>query len=369
MYALDRRSEHRHATDLTVAAVVVNHNGGERVVNTVRALLEQQTPLREVIVVDNASTDGSVDRIREAFDEVDVLDMGENAGLPAARNAGLRLTHADLVLLIDNDVYVSSDCIDRMIRAYLELGEPAVVCPRIILLPEEDVVQADGAAAHFVGTMMLRHAYRPVADLADETSEVGGCIGACMLLDRQRVLDAGGFDEAYFFYFEDLEFSLRMRSLGHRFVCESAAVVYHDRGRGTPGLSFRGKGEYPLKRATLTLRHRLMTMLIHYRVSTLLLLSPALAVYEFASMVMAIAQGWGGAWLRAWAWQVRHWRRIATRRRQMQRDRKRGDRDLLMAGPLPLTPGLVQSPFALAAVNTLSTVLTLYWQGVRRLVR
>lgn len=71
----------------------------------------------------------------------------------------------------------------------------------------------DGAAPHFIGTLRLLGANAPNG-APPAACEVAGCIGACMLLDRRRVLGVGGFNETYFFYFEDLEFSLRLRLMG-----------------------------------------------------------------------------------------------------------------------------------------------------------
>ena len=352
---------------VSVSAVVVSYNGGERILNTLQALHDQAVPLAGVTVVDNHSDDGTPERIRERFPAVTVLGMGGNVGLPAARNAGLRHATTDLVLMMDHDVYVDAECVERLVRRYQD-GRPTVVCPRVRLIPERAVVQADGAETHFVGTMVLRHAYRPAAELPVAAAPVGGCIGACMLIDRARALAAGGFDELYFFYFEDHEFGLRMRSFGHRVVCEPTAVVYHDRGSGTPGLAFRGRGAYPARRAYITIRNRVLTLLIHFRLRTLLVLAPPLVLYELASVAMAVRQGHGWQWVRAWGWLAANARTVWHRRRRVQRARALRDRDLLIGGPLPLAPGLIRSPAAGAAVRVFSGALDAYWRVARRWV-
>ncbi len=201
-----------------------------------------------------------------------------------------------------------------------------------------------------------------------ERSRVPGCIGACYLIDRRRVLEEGGFNEDYFFYFEDLEFMLRLAARGHDFICEAGALVYHDRGEGTPGLSFRGAGAYPPRRAYLSMRNRWLTILSHYRTRTLLLLLPALVLYEMAVVVFALTRGWGSQWLKAWVWNLRNVRGIAQRRRVARGLRVRSDRELLVGGPLPLAPGLIQGRVPGAAVSILSSVLDGYWRTVRNLI-
>lgn len=351
----------------SVSAVVVNFNGGDRILKSIESMERQMVPLKEIIVVDNRSSDGSLNEIRSRFPRVQILELAQNRGLPAARNAGLRLATSELVLLNTYDVYLAADSLGCLIEAY-EKSWPIVVCPRVMLYPETDIVHCDGAALHFVGTLLLRHGFQPLCDTPPVAAAVDACIGACFLVDRKRVLEAGGFDEAFFFYFEDLEFSMRLRALGHEFVCEPAAVVYHDRGEGTPGFAFRGRGEYPPHRAFLTMSGRLRTILIHYQMRTLLILSPALALYEFATLAAALRRGWVAQWLRAWERQFRTTRDIWKRRQQGLGLRTRTDRELLTGGPLPLAPGFVSSRFVAAAVGVLEKVLNAYWQVAQRWV-
>ena len=344
----------------SIGAVVINFNGGDCVINTVYALHQQDVSLEKIIVVDSGSTDGSPERIQEIFEDVQIVKLSKDKGPSKARNVGLELCTTDLVLLVDDDVYVAEDCISYMLELF-NREKPTVICPRVILYPELNIVQSDGAEAHFVGTMVLRNGYLPVKTVQGKESIVGGCISACLLVDRHLVLKAGGFDEEYFFYMEDLEFCIRLRSLGHRIIFEPYAVAYHDRGIGTPGLSFRGKGKYPSRRAYLMIRNRLMTIMIHYKTRTLAVLLPALAIYELASLVMVLFKGWLSEWVWAWRWQIRNKRAVLLRRTMMQQIRALNDGDLLVGGPPPLTPGLLNSNIALAAFNTLSEILNWYW--------
>lgn len=357
----------RTAGTPAVDAVVINYNGGQRILNCLEALHRQSVALRRIVVVDNGSEDGSPESIRARFTEAEVIELGENRGLPAARNVGLAAVDSELVLLSDSDIYLEPDALEQLVSARDETGV-AVVCPRIRLIPERDVVQTDGAAAHFVGTMVLLHAYTDVDRVPTERRRVGGCIGACYLLDRRTIVEAGGFDETYFFYFEDLEFMLRLTARGEAFVCEPAAVAFHDRGEGTAGLSFRGTGRYPLRRAYLSMRHRWLTILIHYRLRTLLILSPVLATYELAVAAFAVSRGWTLPWLKSWAWQIRNLPLVVRRRRAAQSSRVRNDRDLLVGGPLPLAPGVIQAPVTRAGVAVLSSLLNGYWRVARHLI-
>lgn len=355
-------------SSVSVGAVVVNFNGGDCTLRCLEAIGRQSCPPATIVVVDNGSADGSPGQIRQRFPDVQLIEFAENRGLPAARNAGIARLQTDVALLVDNDVYLEPDCLEKMIVAYREDG-PAVICPRIRLIPQREVVQADGAEVHFLGTMVLRHGYRPIEQADAKRSIVGGCIGACYLFERRVAIDAGGFDELLFFYLEDLEFAIRLRAFGQKFICEPTAQAFHERGEGTAGLSFRGRGAYPLRRVYLQTRHRLITMLVHYHFRTLVVLLPALVLYEVAGGAFAVVRGWVGPWCRAWWWVLTHPGAVLERRRLVQGRRRVNDRCLLVGGAIPLSPGLIQSSLAAGAVRCLSAVLNLYWRITRCLIR
>lgn len=354
-------------TSQSISAVIVNHNGGKEILNCLDALFQQTFPLEKIVVVDNASTDNSQFNILRQYPDVDLIQLNQNLGLSKARNIGLNNVSSDLVLILDDDVYVQKDCIHKLYETYDRYG-PAVVCPRILLYPEIKIVQCDGAEPHFVGTLKLRNAYRSINTLTSATTEVSGCIGACMLVNRKIALSSGGFDGLYFFYFEDLEFSLRIRSFGYSIFCETKAIVYHDRGIGTPSLSFRGNTPYPMERVYLNIRHRLMTILIHYKLRTLIALLPSLALYELAMIAIIIKHKWYTSWWNAIVSIIKNKNYILNRRKFVAENRRRYDRELLSGGLLPFAPGFIQNRLERIAVRALSAILTIYWKMVKNFI-
>jgi GT2 family glycosyltransferase len=348
-----------------VSAVVVNHNGGEQIMQCLRHLQAQRPPLQEVLVIDSGSSDGSPAAIRQTFPATRVVELEGNAGPSVARNRGLREAKTAFVLLVDDDVYLAPDCTRLLMERLLAAGA-VVAVPRLLLYPETDLIQLDGGDVHFVGTMVLRNARAKPACVPSRPCSIGAFSTSCALADRATVLDAGGMDETFFIYLEDMELGLRLRSLGHRLVFEPAAVAWHDRGAGTPDLSYRDQGAYPRRRAFLTMRNRLRVICLHYQVRTILLLAPALALYELASLVFAVRRGWFGPWFAAWRWQLTHARDLARRRRVIQMRRRRNDGELLIGGPLPLAVGMMRSSIELRVVAVLTAILDCYWRIVRR---
>ena len=352
----------------TVSGVIVTYNGGNKVLRCIEALKRQQVPFDEIIVVDNASTDGSPAEIRVHHPDVRLVELGANRGPSASRNASLSVAKGGLVFWIDHDIYADPDCLGRMMQAW-EAEQADLVVPRIVLIPEEHIVQADGGDAHFIGTLTLRNGFTPIEKIVDSRrARIGASPSGCLLMVRQVAIDVGGFDESYFFYFEDYEFSLRTRILGHRIVSEPTAVVRHDRGTGNPELAFRGSGKYPIERARLLMRNRLRTLLTHYSGWTMLVLFPALALYELANFVFAVMRGWTRPWLQSWGWVITNRAVVCERRRWIQSRRRLADREILTGGPLPLAPGLLDSGLLHYAVSAFSALLNGYWRLVRHLI-
>jgi GT2 family glycosyltransferase len=265
--------------------------------------------------------------------------------------------------MVDDDVYLEDDCLQKLV-AVLEETDAAVAVPRLALCPETDIIQLDGADAHFIGTMTLRNGRASRATTPAARIEVGGFSTSCLLITREVFRAAEGFDAGFFFHFEDLELSIRLRALGHKIVCDAHALAFHDRGVGTPGLSFRDRGIYPRRRAYLTMRNRLQILILHYRLRVLALMFPALLLYEMASLAFAIRNRVGGEWVRAWAWQLRHARILFSRRGRMRRKRVVEELALLVGGPLPLAVGLTDRPMLRGALGLLSAVLDTNWRIV-----
>lgn len=326
--------------------------------------MEQNYPLDKIVVVDNGSTDEDSQKIRLMFPGVEVIELGTNRGLSSARNAGLKAIKSDLVLLMDDDVYLSSGALQRLVEAQRETNAVAV-CPRIVLYTENDIIQCDGASLHFAGMLALKHAYSPVQMHISERTLVGAFIGACLLVERSTLMEIGNFDEDYFFYFEDMELSYRLLALGCAICCEQRAVALHDRGVGTENLSFRGSGTYPRRRAYFTLRNRWLTIALHYQMRTLIVLSPVLLLYEFAAFFESLRRGWILEYFNALFSLMKEMDSIWQRRMRWMSKRKVTDGEILSGGDLPFSPGFLNKGHS-PLVDFLGSILNGYWALVKK---
>lgn len=356
-----RDSAPQHASESArVSVVVCNYQGAEHLRHSLPALKAQTLAADELIVVDNASTDGSAALARELAPSARVIALERNQGPAPARNRGLAEARNRLVLLVDNDAVLASDCLERLVAAWR--AGVALVQPRTVFDSEPERVHYDGGAFHYAGLFRLRNFGVPLAEAEGEgVVAVDGAVSVALLCDRAAVLEAGGFDPAFFILFEDLDLSYRLRLEGLGVLSVEDALVRHR--AGTAGISFREAGadaSYPERRAFLHSRNRWLFLLKNYRAVTLVLSLPGLALYELAQVGFALSQGHLGAWLSGKLALARALPRILRARSAVQARRRLTDRELLVAGPLTVHPQLGRGPL----LRGLDGALALWWRLV-----
>jgi N-acetylglucosaminyl-diphospho-decaprenol L-rhamnosyltransferase len=190
----------------------------------------------EIVVVDNASTDGSADRARQAG--VRVIDAGANLGFAKANNIGIRATTGGLVLLLNSDTIVPTGAIDALVSELDRDPAVAVVGPRL--------VDASGRAELSFGRMIgplneLRQKRLARSGDVDALTRQRGypdwVSGACLLVRRADAEAAGLLDERYFMYTEDVDFCAAIRARGRRILFTPAVEIVHLRGRSVAAAS------------------------------------------------------------------------------------------------------------------------------------
>ena len=238
-------SDHR-ADSLSV--IVLNYNGRRWLRACLDALGAQQAaPPFEVIVVDNASTDGSVEAVRAyiqeqaahqetpAFDALRVVETGDNLGFAAGNNAGARTARGALLAFLNNDTVVEPEWLMRLHGALNAHPEFAMATSRLVFLDDPSIVDSAGDGYLRAGGA-FKHGYGGPADHALTSREVFGACGGAFLIRRSVYEALGGFDERFFMVYEDVDLSYRARLLGHRCWYAADAVVRHA-GSATLGVA------------------------------------------------------------------------------------------------------------------------------------
>lgn len=347
-----------------VSVVVCNYNGEQHLPHCLDAVCALRGAVGEVIVVDNASSDRSRELLAERYPEVSVLALPDNRGPAVARNAGMRAARHRWVLALDNDAVVLPDLLEKLAAAAVADPEAAIVQPRSVFDHEPTRVHYDGGSFHYAGLIALRNFYRPLAEAEGSGVVPVDCaIAVALLLDRERVLALGGYDEGYFILFEDLDLSYRLRLAGQRILSVEDAIVRHR--SGTAGVSYREGPSYPRRRAYLHSRNRWHFLAKCYRTRTLVAALPGLALYECAWLAFALAQGNGQAWLEGKRAFFRDYSAIRRSRADVRELRRATDRSLLTGGPLTVTPSVASSRPQRIVLGILDVLLRAWWTIAR----
>jgi N-acetylglucosaminyl-diphospho-decaprenol L-rhamnosyltransferase len=213
--------------------VVIPTFGGWPLTESCLRHLRAQTVPHRVIVVDNASPDGTPQRVAAGFPDVDVLALERNLGFAGACNRGLAAGRAEHVVLLNNDVDCEPDFLARLTAA-LEAAPAAGSAAPLLLRPGRATIDSVGLCADPTLAGFPRLQGRPAADARRTSPRLVGPTGAAAAYRRDALELAGGLDERIFFYQEDLDLALRLRAAGHDAVAAPEAVAVHT-GSATAG--------------------------------------------------------------------------------------------------------------------------------------
>jgi GT2 family glycosyltransferase len=229
--------------DPLVMVLVLNWNGGDVLLACLESVRRQTHPRVRLVLLDNGSADGSLERAVARFPDVEVVRNGENLGYCLGNNRGLERAlreRADLVLLLNNDATLEPDAIAAMVRA-IDAPPPAgIVGPKIVWSrrsPDEPVRiwSAGGEDRVRQNVGELRGNGEIDRGQFDRMEDVGFVPGCALLVRREVLEKVGLLDPDYFAYLEDMDLCRRARAAGFRVRYAPEARVIHDASRSTGG--------------------------------------------------------------------------------------------------------------------------------------
>ncbi len=303
---------------IQASVIIVSYNGRQHLECCLGSLAA--TTQAEIIVVDNASTDGSAAWLARTYPEVRLIHSSVNLGFGGGNNLGARFACGRYLAFLNPDTIVTPGWLDALIEA-LE-ADPAVglATSQILLMDNPQRVNTCGNDVHVSGLTLCRGMGMPPGAF-HFLEEVSAVSGAAFAMRRELFESLGGFDEKFFLYMEDTDLSLRARLAGFKCLFVPGSLVYHDYA-----LRFSPLKTYYQERN----RYQMLLKLLEW--PTLLRLLPVLLLAEIVT--------WGFVFLRerhnlanklcAYVWIIRNWKMIKTKRKQVQAMRKVTDRQLLI---------------------------------------
>ena len=261
-----------------ISVVIVNYNGRHYLQRCLASLAAQTYPAFEVIVVDNASVDGSTEWLAVHFPSTRVICSPRNLGFAAGNNLGIRAARGEFIATLNNDTELEPDYLARLLAP---MADPAIgACAALMLeFNRRDRIDSAGIRLDRAGFAWNRYAGRPVDGLGTERQVWGACAGAALY--RMQLLDEIGlFDEDYFAFYEDVDLAWRAQRAGWACALAADARVYHIHGG-----SFRHGSAQKLY---LLARNRWWTLLKNEPLPALALNLPLIAGLDLLALLRAV---------------------------------------------------------------------------------
>jgi GT2 family glycosyltransferase len=288
---MSTRAERTFAgVDLTVA--IPNYNGRALLATMLDSLRRQTLQPAQIVIVDDCSDDDSVEYLKADWPQVRIVRQPTRSGVTVALNACLAAADTELVGLFNNDMELAPDCLAELVAALDSHPNAGSATPKMLDFAERDLLDGAGDALSWRGGGRRRGHGEPDVGQYDRAEEVFGPCGGAALFRREALAAVGGFDEAYFAYYEDVDWAFRSQLLGFRCRYVPSALLYH-RGSATLGRGMSEFNGYHLWRNPIWL------IVKCFPAASLLRHSPALARGQTGNLYTALRERKLRTWIRA----------------------------------------------------------------------
>ncbi len=272
-----------------VAIVILNYNG-EDYLSTFLPPVLAHSKKAQLIVADNASTDGSVNLLKSDFPMVQLIELEQNFGFAGGYNEALKEAEAEYFVLLNSDIEVSPNWLDPLI-GFLDENDTYAACqPKIKDYNHRARFEYAGACGGFIDTLGYPYCRGRLFDEIEidsgqynEAQDIFWASGACMVIRSKIFFELGGFDSDFFAHMEEIDLCWRIQSNGYRIKCLPESTVYHV-GGGTLNKTS------PFK-TYLNFRNGLYLLLKNLPLSSLIFKLPARLIMDWIAAFKFVGEG------------------------------------------------------------------------------
>jgi GT2 family glycosyltransferase len=337
---------------------ILTYNNKDDLDECLRSIMDQAYTNYEIIIIDNSSTDGTVDLVRLSYPGIKLIETGSNLGYASGNNTGLKYARGEYIVVVNPDTVADANWLRELIKPLDD--HTRVSTSKVLMYGDRDRINTCANNSHFTGLGFCRGLYKNSKEFLnrDEVSAVSGCSFA---IARDAFESLGGFDSDFFLYLEDTDLSWRARLKGYKLVYVPTSIIYHKFK-----LSITPWKEYYLE------RNRYMMLFKNYRVKTLVLIFPALVVTELITWTHALLHGlpYVNNKLKAYIWVIANLGKIIDKRRRMRSDREISDRELflLLDWKIPFEQ-VIESMYVRYIVDTVfNSFFRIYYRSIISLI-
>ncbi len=217
-----------------IAVAVLNWNGAALLQEFLPSVLKHSSHIAEIYVIDNASTDDSMDVLEEEFPSVKTITINDNLGYAGGYNAGIKLIEEEYIVLLNSDVEVTENWLDTLFKRFQEDPKLAAIQPKIKDYKNKDYFEYAGAAGGFIDRLGYpfcrgRLFYKLEEDKGqyEDYREVFWATGACLMVRKSIFEKVKGLNEKLFAHMEEIDLCWRIHNSGYKVACDPKSVVYH----------------------------------------------------------------------------------------------------------------------------------------------
>lgn len=346
------------APEPLVSIVIVNTNELHHLRRCLPAIFAQRYANFELLVIDNVSTDGSLEWVGENFPLAKIVRNGANLGYAGANNVGFEHAQGEYVAVLNPDTEVGPEWLNELVAALEADPQAGLATPKVVHMNRPDIINACGNEVTFTGLTFCRGLDQPISKFS-RPERVSAVSGAAFVIRRSLLEKIGPFDESFFIYYEDTDLSLRALLAGYQCLFVPSAVVRHLYVfKLSPNKCFYQE------------RNRYYSLLKTLRWPTLFILLPAFVLSECIVWGYLLLRGPAhmlGKLKSYWSL-VRGLPGLLAARRKTQRLRQVSDHQILSHFGYRLTLAQTASPWLSRLAASVFNPLIFTWGAITRLI-
>lgn len=309
-----------------VSIIIVNFCGKNYLEKCLESLQKTSFENYEIIIVDNNSTDDSIDFIKKNYPKIRIIKLNKNYGFAIPNNMAAKTANGKYLVFLNNDTYVSQNWLGELVKPLEEDGTIALA-QSLILHPDE-TVDSSGDYVDLLGNAFSRH------DKPTKMRQILSPKGACMIARRDLFLDLGGFDETFFASLEDVDLGWRSWLWGYKVMIIPTSIIYHFGGQTIEQLSqtmafHRVKNNILLRLTNFDFKDsfKSLTLMIFLTMSSKLFGRDFMKIPDQKLTIPDLKTLFKG-----FIWVIQNWNKVTTRKNFLNSRKTRSNKDLKKMG-------------------------------------
>lgn len=344
----------------SVSVVILSYNSKEDLKECIPSLISQTYQDFEIIVVDNASTDGSEEFIKANYPGIKIVQTGKNLGYAAGNNAGFEVAEGEYIVVVNPDTVADPEWLAELVKPLENDPTITATTSKVLIYYQKDKINTCANTAHYTGLTFCRGLNRSASEL-NNYQPVGAVSGCSFAIRSNMLKKINGFDSDFFLYQEDADLSWRIRFAGGKIMYVPESIIYHKFK-----LSIAPRKEFYLE------RNRYLILFKNFSLKTLLLLLPSLTVTEIITVAHAVLNGpiYIKGKVKAYAWIINNYEKILQKRHETLGKKKIADKEFfeLLDWRIPFEQVILNPITCKLASSIFNSFYVYYFQVLKKII-